>query len=135
MRISLRAGERIYLNGAVIRVDRKVSIELMNDVVFLLENHVMQMEQTTTPLRQLYFVIQAILIDPKDSANARTLLDQMLPRMIETYSDKEIREGLDKVAELVARGRPFEALKIIRGLYAAESPIVAGSTSGVTAAA
>ena len=56
MQISLKAGERIYINGAVVRVDRKVSIELMNDVVFLLEAHVLQAEETTTPLRQLYFV-------------------------------------------------------------------------------
>ena len=31
MHITLRAGEKLYLNGAVLRADRKVSIELMND--------------------------------------------------------------------------------------------------------
>ena len=41
MRLYLRPGEKLYINGAVIRVDRKVSIELLNDVTFLLENHVM----------------------------------------------------------------------------------------------
>ena len=50
MHIGLRARERLYINGAVIRVDRKVSIELLNDVSFLLEAHVMQPEETTTPL-------------------------------------------------------------------------------------
>ena len=42
MNITLRAGERFFINGAVIRIDRKASIELLNDVTFLLENHVMQ---------------------------------------------------------------------------------------------
>ena len=37
MKISLRAGERIYINGAVLRVDRKVSVELVNDVMQLIE--------------------------------------------------------------------------------------------------
>ena len=42
MCISLRGGERIYVNGAVLRVDRKVTLELINDVAFLLESQVMQ---------------------------------------------------------------------------------------------
>ena len=31
-KIFLKANERIFINGAVIRVDRKVSLELLNDV-------------------------------------------------------------------------------------------------------
>jgi len=42
LKITLRAGERIFVNGGVLKVDRKVSIELMNDVIFLLEQHVMK---------------------------------------------------------------------------------------------
>ena len=42
LRITLKANEKIYINGAVIRADRKVSLELLNDVQFLLENHVLQ---------------------------------------------------------------------------------------------
>lgn len=49
LRLSLRAGERIYMNGAVLRVDRKVSLELLNDASFLLEAHVLQAEAATTP--------------------------------------------------------------------------------------
>ena len=41
MCISLRSGEKIYINGAVLRVDRKVTLELINDVTFLLESQVM----------------------------------------------------------------------------------------------
>ena len=51
-KISLRANERIYVNGAVIKVDRKTSLEFLNNVQFLLENHVLQAEDATTPLRQ-----------------------------------------------------------------------------------
>ena len=64
MNITLRAGEKLYINGAVIRVDRKATIELLNDVTFLLENHVLQASQATTPLRQIYFAVQVMLMDP-----------------------------------------------------------------------
>ena len=72
LRISLKAGERIFINGAVLRVDRKVALEFLNDVTFLLENHVLQPEGATTPLRQLYFIAQMILINPegKDHSTA-----------------------------------------------------------------
>ena len=53
LRISLKAGEKIFINGAVLRVDRKVALEFLNDVTFLLENHVLQPEEAKTPLRQL----------------------------------------------------------------------------------
>ena len=36
IQISLRAGQRIFVNGAVIRADRKVTLELLNDATFLL---------------------------------------------------------------------------------------------------
>ena len=66
MHISLRAGEKFYINGAVLRVDRKVSIELLNDATFLLEAHVMSVEDVTTPLRQLYFIVQIMLMNPAE---------------------------------------------------------------------
>ena len=62
----MRAGERIYVNGAVLRVDRKVSLELVNDVMFLLEGQVMQASDATTALRQLYFIVQLMLMNPTD---------------------------------------------------------------------
>src|SRR5690606_1917209 len=54
LKISLKANEKIYVNGAVIKADRKVSLEFLNDVQFLLQSHVLQPEEASTPLRQLY---------------------------------------------------------------------------------
>ena len=72
MPISPKRSERIFINGAVIRVDRKVSLERLNDLNFLLESHVLQAEEATTPLRQIYFIAQSMLMDP---ANAETTFD------------------------------------------------------------
>ena len=64
MNITLRASERLYLNGAVIRLDRKATIELLSDAAFLLETHVIQASEATTPLRRVYFVVQVMLMKP-----------------------------------------------------------------------
>ena len=90
MQISLKPGERIFINGAVIQVDRKVTLELLNDVSFLLESHVMQAESATTPLRQLYFIAQTMLMDP---ANAEATYDVF--KNTHSAADGGVRERTD----------------------------------------
>ena len=126
MHLSLKAGERIFINGAVLRVDRKVSIELLNDATFLLENHVLQVGDATTPLRQLYFVVQAILIDPSSADKALVVFKDLFAATLESFSNEEIVQGLQEVAAMVETGRPFDALKIIRGLYSIENAVLTG---------
>ena len=136
MHLSLRAGERIFINGAVLRVDRKVSIELLNDATFLLENHVLQVEEATTPLRQLYFVVQAMLIDPASADRAMTVFRDLHQATVNSFTNDEIVSGLKNVADLVETGRTFDALKGIRGLFSAEGVILAkGAKSAPTQAA
>ena len=53
MRFSLKAGERIFINGAVLTVSQKVTLSLLNEARFLLESHVLQVVEATTPMRQL----------------------------------------------------------------------------------
>ncbi|TGR95006.1 flagellar biosynthesis repressor FlbT, partial [bacterium M00.F.Ca.ET.191.01.1.1] len=79
LKISLKPNEKIYINGAVIRVDRKVTIELMNDVQFLLESHVIQADQASSPLRQLYFILQVMLMNPASACEARDMFRRSLP--------------------------------------------------------
>ncbi len=124
MLISLKPGERIFLNGAVIRVDRKVTIELLNDVTFLLESHVLQVEDTTTPLRQLYFVVQTMLIEPRKQEAAQALFDQQLAGLMSSFSSEAMAIALRHVGELVGSGRLFDALRVIRRLFLVEAAIL-----------
>ncbi len=127
LRITLRAGERIFVNGAVMRVDRKTHLEFLNDVTFLLESHVMQAEDATTPLRQLYFVVQLMLIDPAGAGQTRALFERSYPALMAAFTSPAVRSGLQDVAELIARERNFEALKRLRALIPVEDEILAGA--------
>jgi flagellar protein FlbT len=127
MNLSLRANEKIYINGAILRFDRKVSIELLNDATFLLEAHVIQPEQTTTPLRQLYFVVQSMLIEPKHLGAARILFGRMLMDTAGIFEDATVLRGLQRIDALIAEERYFEALKQLRALYPAEATVLASS--------
>jgi flagellar protein FlbT len=125
MQITLRPDEKIYINGAVLRVDRKVSIELLNDAAFLLEAHVMSVDAAVTPLRQLYFVVQMMLMNPNDTTAAAVLFKANLTGMLAVYGERKIIEGLLKVGTLVETNRYFEALKLLRGLFAMDDAILA----------
>lgn len=127
LKITLKANEKIYLNGAVIRADRKVSLELLNDVQFLLEAHVLQPEEANTPLKQLYFIIQVILMNPQGAPEAREMLRQSMPLLLATFSDPHILSELKNIDRQVSEGRVFEALKALRGLYSREATIIASN--------
>jgi flagellar protein FlbT len=127
MKLSLRAGEKVYVNGAVLRVDRKVSIEFMNDVSFLLESHVIQADQTTTPLRQLYFAAQIMLINPAMKEEANHTFKRMLASLLATFENQQMLKELKLIDEMMCNERVFDALKSIRLLYALEAQILFGS--------
>lgn len=124
LRISLKAGERIFINGAVLRVDRKVSLEFMNDVTFLLENHVMQPEKATSPLRQLYFIVQMMLINPAGVEQSMVMFRKSIVMLLTCFTDEEVLSELKHIDGMVVQGKAFESLKAIRALYPAEEKIM-----------
>ncbi|WP_398476355.1 flagellar biosynthesis repressor FlbT [Tardiphaga sp.] len=124
MCISLRSGEKIYVNGAVLRVDRKVTLELINDVTFLLESQVMQVEDATTPMRQLYFVVQLMLMSPGDLEQAKSVFGHQRCALYAAADNAELLSGLDSVETLVEAKRYYEALRKIRSLFEIEQSIL-----------
>jgi flagellar protein FlbT len=132
LKVHLKPNERVYINGGVIKVDRTVTIELMNEVVFLLEGHILQEEQATTPLRQLYFIVQSMLMEPKCEPIARQMYERSHEALMRTFKSRDVLDGLVEVKTLMERGRTFEALRKIRALFVPEDEIL--KTRGLVAA-
>lgn len=124
LKISLKSGERIFINGAVLRADRKVSLEFLNDVTFLLENHVIQPEDATTPLRQLYFIVQMMLINPEGIEQSTAMFRKSITMLLACFRNAEILAELKRVDGLVTQARRFDALKAIRALFPIEDSIL-----------
>lgn len=130
LKIHLKPKERIYINGALIRVDRRVTLELLNETAFILESHVLSSEEASTPLRQLYFVVQSILMEPQSRDMALQIYHSQHRELIASFKDRDILDGLVEVKSLVLIGRTFDALKLIRSLYELEDDVLskAGQT-------
>jgi flagellar protein FlbT len=120
MFIHLKRGEKLYVNGAVLRVDRRTSLEFLNDVTFLLENHVMQAEEATTPVRQLYFVVQTMIMDPANAGMTAELYKHLSFRTRQTIGDEATLAQIDLADRKVMEGRYFDALKQLRSCFASE---------------
>ena len=129
LRITLRGGERIFINGAVIKADRKVGLEFLNGATFLLEQHFMMPEDATTPLAQLYFLIQSMLIDPVLAPQISANVSEALAGLQSVKSDTAVLAGLQDAAGFLKQNRPLEALKRIRALLALEA---AAAEAGAT---
>ena len=132
LQFRLKSGQRIYINGAVLRVDRKVAIEFLNDVTFMLDNHVLQVEEANTPLKQLYFSVQMVLMDPSTAVTMRDVLKRMLEDVTAAFTTPEILSELEKVRDLLARERYFETLKLLRGLFSIEADILDGEAKPIS---
>ena len=120
MQLHLKKGEKIYINGAVLRVEQRCSIELLNNVTFLLENHVMQADKATTPFSQLYFVVQTMLIEPENAHLTRELYWHQSGCLHLALKNPELLNGLVLADSCIKSSKFFEALKIIRGLFPLE---------------
>jgi flagellar protein FlbT len=129
MILSLRAGAKAYINGAVIRTDRRVNLQILNDVTFLLESHVMQVEAATTPLRQIYFAVQAALMDPAEADGAAALAAGMLLRLAPRIETPDIARALPQIAEQLEARRYFDVMKRLRALFPVEDAILAAQPS------
>ena len=125
-KISLKPHERVYINGAVIKVDRKTSLEFLNDVQFLLESQVLQASDADTPLKRLYFTVQIQLMSPSDTTASNRMFTEQLEQLMMTFEDATVRAELANVQKMVAEHRFHEAMKTLKALYPIEQRLLDG---------
>lgn len=135
MRFSLKAGERIFINGAVLRADQRVSLSLLNEASFLLESYVLQFDQAETPLRRLYFIIQTMIIDPTTRDAMNVSFKEQYADLAPVYDRIPDAKALTDVHGLVASGRYFEALKVLKKLFAIDDAIAGTAPVEISKAA
>jgi flagellar protein FlbT len=114
MKITLKKGAKLYLNGAVIRADQKVNIELLNDATFLLSSHVLPAESARTPISQLYFVLQSTMMKPTSAEALLPAIRIMITALKLTLEASELRDALEEVESFAINRRYYDALRRLR---------------------
>ncbi len=111
MKVSVKSGERLFVNGAVLRFSQRTSVQFLNDVHFLTEPNVLQPEEVDCPLAEIYFGVQTLLIDPQARSRGLSHLSAPFQRARDADEDASLLSG---VATLIASERFHEAMKTLR---------------------
>ncbi len=116
MKLSLKKNGKMLLNGAFIRVDRKVNIELLNEATFLLEAHFIDPNLATTSGSQIYYLIQSMMRAPERKEPLLNAVRIILGAMssIDPANQDAIR--WQRIMELLDDGQIFKALKTAQNL-------------------
>jgi flagellar biosynthesis repressor protein FlbT len=114
MIIHLKKNEKLFINGAVIKLNHRGSIELLNDAQFLLAAHVMQIEEAVSPLRRLYFIIQTMIMDPLNAELTKTLYVTQSEQLSLAFRSTPYTAIIRHSDTLVNELKYFEALKHLR---------------------
>lgn len=117
MKLTLKDGERVFINGAVMQAEGKVTIQILNEADFLLENYVMQEVDATTPIRRLYYLTQAMLITPTSKATLLERFNVDLAAIKSSYIHIQEAKKLEIVDKFVQNGQVFDALKSLKKLF------------------
>ncbi len=124
LKLTLKAGERMIIGGAVVvnanRSNCKLLIE--NKVPILRQGDVMSAEQADTPCRRIYFTIQLMYID---EANLSAHHDAYWKLVKEVVRAAPSTTGLiDQISEHLLHRRYYQALKLTKTLIEYEQEIV-----------
>ncbi|WP_028879188.1 flagellar biosynthesis repressor FlbT [Terasakiella pusilla] len=124
LKLNLKKGQKIIINGAVLEntVDRSVSLMLLNDAAILRDNDILTAEEASTPASRVYYSIQcAYLFENervKHLADCRVFLEDFLQAI---PSSQPIGDEIEKAVE---REEYYVALRAARKLIDAETGII-----------
>jgi len=121
LRISLRDGEKMIVNGAVIRSIGRNSIELENHAAILRGREVMAPEEANTPARRLYFACMMAYIHTDQLETYQEQILTLLGDLMNALEAPEAKAACASFAHNVALSDFYRALADCRVLISYEA--------------
>ncbi|HWW65158.1 MAG TPA: flagellar biosynthesis repressor FlbT [Sphingomonadaceae bacterium] len=125
LRITLRDGEKMILNGAVLRAVGRTQLCLENTAAILRGRDVMSPDEANTPAKRLYFACMMAYIDPDDLGRHRDNILILVQDLLGAFRSAEAKSICAAFAEKVATGQFYRALSDCRWLIAYEAEALA----------
>ncbi len=127
LRISLRDGEQMIVNGAVLRSIGRTDLCVENKVALLRGREVMSPDEATTPARRLYYTCMLAYIDPDGAGAHHDKIVSFLSGLIEALESHDAKAACVSFARKVAEGDYYRALSDCRSLISYESDVISRS--------
>ena len=125
LRISLRDGEKVIINGAVLRSVGRTDLRLENGASVLRGRDVMTPEEANTPARRLYFACMMAYIESGDQRPHQDAIVELIRELLGALSSSEARAACVSFAQKVACGEYYQALADCRWLIDYEAQLIA----------
>ena len=123
LRITLKAGERLILGGAVVKNGATRSdLIIENDVPILRGKDVMRLEDAVSPCRRIYFTIQLMYVDPVNLDQHREIYLELVSDAV--HASPSMTATLSDISSFVVAGQYYQALKVARKLIAYEEELI-----------
>jgi flagellar protein FlbT len=120
LRIALRDGERIVVNGAMLRSQGRTSLAIESRATILRGRDLMAAEDATTPARRLYHACISAYVDPAGTSAHQDDMLSALTEVMATQHSPVAKAAAASFARLVAMADYYRALADCRALIALE---------------
>lgn len=123
LEISLGEGERIIVNGAVLRAKARLRLAVENQVAILRGRDVMTPEEADTPGKRLYYTCMLAYIDEAHVEQHREDLATFLTDFVGALESLEAKATCARIASFAASSNFYRALMECRNIirYEAEA--------------
>lgn len=128
LRISLRDGEKVVINGAVIRVSGRTDLAIESKVTILRGREIMNPAEATTPARSLYFYTMMAYLDPERIEEHHIRVISSLQAVVRLLLGEEARTATASFAKRAATADYYRALGDCRTLMRLEHDALAQVT-------
>lgn len=125
LRISLRDGEKVIVNGAVLRAKGRIELCVENNAAVMRERDVMSADEASTPARRLYFACMMAYIDQGDLVRHQNAIIELVGELMDALQSPDARAMCVSFAQKVATSQFYRALADCRWLIRYEAEAMA----------
>lgn len=129
LRISLKDGEKMVVNGAVLRAIGRTDIAVESSASVLRAREIMDPAEADTPARALYFHTMMAYIDPENGEGHQDRIVASLQQVSTLLPSEEGRAAAIAFARNVATMRYYRALADCRTLIGLEDAALAAAAA------
>jgi flagellar protein FlbT len=123
LRLTLKPNERVLINGCVIRnSDRRQLLVIENQADIVREADLLDEAEARTPVKEVYFFIQAALLDPGKREKLVPLVQKKLGQLVPVFHD-EVGQHIFEAANHVSKGDYYQAMRALRALIKYEAQL------------
>lgn len=117
LKLTLKPGERIAINGAVVtNGERRSSVVIENQARILREGDIMQPEEAKTPASRIYLPIMMMYLEPETRTKCHSEFASRLTEFLDVVIENKCHEKCLSIAAHVANEDYYKALAECRYL-------------------